>query len=231
MRKRITVALLIGIVLAISQSSAALAHQPRLVCEDKIVVENPEVSKAYYDTLNGSPRTYIIESHTPFLLYLNLLVPKSSNPQGRYSAIVYRIDESNRVEWARLEASSVEWKEFYEEYGGDYYLWGPEYEKTVPVGQYEIVVFGNGNLGKYVLAIGKAEEFPPTEIAKAFYVIPVLKTQFFKYSPQTLLSNRIVIAWLIIIIILLLAVVLIPTLIHRQHSKQSKDSYSKIRQD
>ena len=220
--RKILVALLICIVLFVSQSSVASAHQPRLVSGDKVVVENPEVSKAYYDTLTGNPRTYVIESQTPFLLYLNLLVPKASNPQGRYSGIVYRVDAGKRVEWARLDASAVEWKEFYEEYGGDYYLWGPEYENTVPNGRYEIEVYSSDNQGKYVLAVGNQEEFPPVEIAKTFFVMPVLKTQFFQYSPLIFLSSTTGIAWLIFVVILLVIIVLILIRIFHRHSKRSK---------
>jgi len=231
MIRRFIIALMIGIVSSVSQASAASAHQPRLVCGDKVVVENPEVSKAFYDTLNGNPRTYTIESQTPFLLYLNLLVPESSNPQGRYSAVVYRLDTGKRVELAKLNSSSVEWKEFYEEYGGDYYLWGPEHEEKVPEGRYEIDVFSSDNQGKYVLAIGKIEEFPPIEIVKTFLVLPVLKTQFFQYSPLILLSSTIGIAWFIVIVILLLVIGLIIIRIFRRHSKRSNDPQSEIRSD
>ncbi|MDD5398487.1 MAG: hypothetical protein PHU70_05335 [Dehalococcoidia bacterium] len=207
MPKRLVIALLMAIIITVSQSWTADAHQPRLVCGDPVTVVDPEVSKAYYATLSGAPHTYIIESQKPFLLYLNILVPASSNPQGKYSAIVYRVDAGVRVEFARLDADSVDWKEFYEEYGGDYYLWGPEYEATVPEGRYEVEVFGNDNQGKYVLATGKVEDFPPVEIARTLLVLPVLKVQFFQYPPLVLLSNPIVIAWLIAIVILLSAIV------------------------
>jgi hypothetical protein len=220
MPKRLVIGLLVAIIITLVQPWAADAHQPRLVCEDPVIVADPEISKAYYDTLSDAPRIYVIESQKPFLLYLNLLVPKSSNPQGRYSAIVYRVAEGKRAECARLNADSVEWKEFYEEYGGDYYLWGPEYEATVPEGRYEVEVSGNNYQGKYVLATGKSEQFPPVEIARTLLVLPVLKVQFFQYPPVILLSNPIVIAWLIAIVILLAAIVFLTIkILHKRSSR------------
>jgi hypothetical protein len=217
--KRTLIAILVCVAIIVWQPAAADAHQPQLVSGDYVKVPNPEVSKAYYDTLAGAPRTYVIDSPNPFHLYLNLLVPGSSNPQGRYSAIVYTVEAGNRTESARLDAGSVEWKEFYEEYGGDYYLWGPEYEQDVPEGRYEVEVYGNGNLGKYVLAVGKLEEFPPLEIARTFLVLPVLKMQFFQYPPLTLLASPYILAWLIIIAVVLLAIGLVLVRVCRRRPK------------
>jgi len=207
--RKTSVIILICLALLILQPAAVEAHQPRLVDGDMIVIDHPEVSKAYYDTLAGSPRTFVIESGKPFLLYLNLLVPESSNPQGRYSAIVYTLAGAEKTELARLDAASVVWKEFYEEYGGDYYLWGPEYERQVPAGRYEIVVYSTDNLGRYVLATGKEEDFPPIEIARTFLTLPFLKIQFFQYPLQTLLASPVILVWLVIVVVLAAGIVLI----------------------
>jgi hypothetical protein len=216
--KYIIAAVTVTLCILIFGTSPASAHQPRLVSDGAVSVENAEVSKAYYDVLNGTPRTYIIDAQQAFSLYLNLLVPKSSNPEGRYSAIVYEIDAGRKIEIARVNASDVEWAEFYEEYGSDYYLKGPEYKKALPAGRYEIEVYSADNIGKYVIAIGDKEEFPPLEIINALLIMPVLKVQFFQYSPLILLSSTIVIAWLILIVILLLVVGFILFRIFRHHS-------------
>jgi hypothetical protein len=212
-------AVTVSLCVFILGTSPASAHQPRLVSGGAVSVENAEVSKAYYDVLNGTPRTYIIDAKQAFSLYLNLLVPKSSNPDGRYSAIVYEIDAGRKVEMARVNAGDVEWTEFYEEYGGDYYLKGPEYKRALPAGRYEIEVYSADNIGKYVIAIGDKEEFPPLEIVNALLIMPVLKVQFFQYAPLILLSSNIGIVWLIVIVILLIVVGFILFRIYRHHSK------------
>jgi hypothetical protein len=203
---RVISAILMSFCVFMFGTSPASAHQPRLVSGDQVIVNDAEISKAYYDTLTGMPRTYIIDSQKPFSLYLNLLVPKSSNPDGRYSAIVYEIDAGKKVELARVNDGEVNWAEFYEEYGGDYYLKGPEFKRSLPGGRYEIEVYNADNQGKYVIAIGEKEEFPPVEIVKAFLILPLLKTQFFQYPPDVLLSSTIVMAWLIIIAVVLLII-------------------------
>jgi hypothetical protein len=61
--------------------SVCLAHIPEIVLEDRdytkepIIVEDPEVSYAYYGKLQGSPQLYEIESDERFHLYVSLLVP------------------------------------------------------------------------------------------------------------------------------------------------------------
>jgi len=218
MARNTAAVLLICIAFLVLQPASAEAHQPRLVNGDMIIIDHPEVSKAYYDILTGAPRTYVIESPEPFLLYLNLLVPESSNPQGRYSAIVYTVKGTEKTAWAKLDAASVEWKEFYEEYGGDYYLWGPEYEQRVPAGRYEVVVYSADNRGYYSLATGKQEVFPPDEIARAFLILPFLKMQFFQYPLQTLLTSPFILAWLFIIAALVINIVIIFVKVFRRRT-------------
>ena len=82
-----SVFLIILLVLFFSMSVAS-AHQPRLETDtnismnNPIVVENPEISQAFYSTLKGSPDYYKISSDIPFKLYLNLLVPASAGIAG-----------------------------------------------------------------------------------------------------------------------------------------------------
>lgn len=167
--------------------SSALAHQPVIVESEVIQIEKPEISRAFYDELEGRPCSYFIDSEKEFDLYLNLLVPKNTNPEGRYSAHVYRIKDGKRELLAEIDGEAAVWKEFYEPFGGDTYLKGPEYKRLVPAGRYEIEVYSRDNLGKYVLAVGEKEAFGFKEIVKVYADVPRLKSEFFGSSPLTFL--------------------------------------------
>jgi len=168
-------------------ASSALAHQPVIVEKAIIEIEKPEISRAFYDELGGEPRLYRIESEKEFDLYVNLLVPKNSNPDGRYSANVYQINNGQHILLTKVDGDSVEWKEFYEPFGGDSYFMGPEWKRTVPAGKYEIEVFSADNRGKYVLAVGEKEFFGPKEIASVYTDVPRLKSGFFETNPISFL--------------------------------------------
>jgi len=184
-------------------ASPAPAHQPQIVGKDSIVIKDPEISRAFYDSLIGKPRTYQIESTKEFELYVNILVPRSSNPEGRYSAEVYLIEGSRRKPVGTLKQDSVKWKEFYEPYAGDYYIMGPELKRRVPAGHYEIVVFSGQNRGKYVLAVGEKEEWDLKATVKALVVLPKLKIDFFKTSVLTLLPTLMGLLYLLVLLILI----------------------------
>jgi len=181
---RRTIASIITLLLI---ASSALAHQPVIVEKEVIDIEKPEISRAFYDELEGEPRLYRIESEKEFDLYVNLLVPKNSNPDGRYSANVYRVEDGRRILLALVDADSVEWKEFYEPFGGDTYVMGPEWKQAVPPGKYEIEVFSADNRGKYALAVGEKEFFGPKEIASVYTDVPRLKSEFFETNPISFL--------------------------------------------
>lgn len=176
-------------------ASSALAHQPVIVEQEAIEIEKPEISRAFYDELEGKPRSYLINSEKDFDLYVNLLVPKNTNPDGRYSA---RILKDNRP-LTVVRGDSVEWVEFYEPFGGDTYLKGPEWKQRVPAGRYEIEVYSEDNLGKYVLAVGEKEFFGPKEIASVYTEVPKLKSEFFETNPLSFLWTPFGIAAVIVI--------------------------------
>ena len=61
--------------------SEALGHQPKLInyspsLETPHLVTEPEISKAYYGQLKGSPHYYLIKSQKEFLFYTGILSPK-----------------------------------------------------------------------------------------------------------------------------------------------------------
>lgn len=180
--------LLLVIFLFLALAGDVSAHQPRIIYygSGDIKIENPDVSQTFYDELKGSPRNYFIKSETDFELYLNLLVPQIANPGGKYSADVLSVKDNKEELVFSLDGNSQKWEQFYEEFGRDYYLKGPELDQPVPAGSYKIVVFsppaGGENLGKYVLAVGKKEVFGAKSLLNVYWQIPLLKIDFLKSS-------------------------------------------------
>ena len=177
-------------VLLVASISVACAHQPRLVIGDNasndnpIVIQNPEVSQAFYGELQGQPNYYQIKSDNQFKFYLNLLVPASPGiPPDFISAQV--LDSSGNV-ILTLDGTNSTWKSYFEEFGGDYYLKGPETRADLPAGTYYIKIFNTDNQGKYNIAIGEEESFPIDETMKALVTIPLIKEQFFGKPVTTL---------------------------------------------
>lgn len=181
--------LIILIVLLLS-ICAVSAHQPRLEAginssmNNPIVVQNPEISQAFYGNLNGQPDYYKITSDKPFELYVSLLVPQSPGISGNF--ISAQITDSSGKTIALLDGTKSNWTPMFEEFGGDYYLHGPEFTQNVSAGTYYIKVFNANNTGKYSMAVGDIESFPADESLKAVITIPLLKEQIFGKPVTTL---------------------------------------------
>jgi hypothetical protein len=183
--------IIIGIILVLFLTiSAVSAHQPRLVIganashDNPIVIQNPEVSQAFYGELQGQPNYYQIKSDNPFKFYLNLLVPASPGiPPDFISAQV--LDSSGNVIMT-IDGTKSTWESYFEEFGGDNYLKSPEARANLPAGTYYIKVFNTDNQGKYNIAVGEIEAFPIDETMKALVTIPLLKEQFFGKPVTTL---------------------------------------------
>ena len=176
----------LNIFLFLSLAGIASAHQPRIIYSQAgdINIIDPELSQAFYDDLKGKPRDYFIDSNKSFELYINLLVPNPANQEGKYSARVFLMDGapsgSQEKQIAELDAGSVNWQGFYEPFGRDYYLKGPELDETVPAGKYKIEVYSADNKGEYVLAVGKKEMYDIKALLNAYWQLPLLKINFFK---------------------------------------------------
>jgi hypothetical protein len=156
------------------------AHQPNLVgCRTLVTVDDPEVSKAYYGELAGAPAVYEVRSDSSFALYVNILVPDIPGVTTDLSADIFASDQLV----TRLDGTKHSWAEFYEPYGNDSYLMGPEYRGEVGPGIYRIQVSNRSNRGKYVLAVGELERFPPSVVLRTLLVMPALKRDFFGKSP------------------------------------------------
>ncbi len=160
----------------------ASAHQPRLVERPSIEVPLPEVSKAYYGTLSGSPHIFHITSDKPFVLYANILVPDIAYQKTDVSAVIVRRGGAS-LPLALIGGTSGTWTPMFEEFGHDNYLQSGEYKAEAPAGEYDIWVSSAQNDSKYVLAVGEIESFSPKEIVNALVLVPQLKRDFFSGSP------------------------------------------------
>ena len=147
------------------------AHQPRIVTEEFTQIQNPEISQAFYGILDGAPEYFEIRSDVPFKLYTGILVPDVEYIDKDVSA---KVMTDNQVLFL-LNGSDFEWTYFFEEFAGDSYYKGPEKELNVKPGVYNIAVFSPDNQGKYVLVVGKKEEFPLKEWINTFVTLPKLK--------------------------------------------------------
>lgn len=177
--------LIFSVCLFLGFAQSAVAHLPRIIYNQSadVQVKDAQISQAFYDELGGNPRNYLVNSETDFNLYLNLLVPSYSNPNGKYSAKVFLVKEGVDEEISFIDGQTdFVWQEFYEPFGRDYYYKGPEFEKKLSAGSYKITVFNYENKGKYVLTIGKEEKFSLMETLNVYWVLPVLKLEFFKTS-------------------------------------------------
>jgi hypothetical protein len=178
--------LLLFLLLLFISASEAYAHQPKLVMdknaskENPIIVEEPEISKAYYGRLKGNPDYYKIISTKPFRLYLGLLLPNISGDEMNF--VSAQVRDSSGKQILLLDGNKLSWNPFYEKFGGDWYLEGPEATMNLPAGAYFIEVYNRTNRGKYSLAIGDIESFPPLEIIKTIVLLPVIKERFFNKS-------------------------------------------------
>jgi len=178
---------LLIIAFALLLPQYAHAHQPRLVTgSDATVVQNPEISQAFYGTLDGTPHTYTINSATPFNLYVSLLTPVAPGAADNISAVVS--DSSGNIV-TDLKGADFTWTNFYEPFAGDDYKQGPEFEKQVEAGSYAVQIYNATNTGKYVIAIGKIESFPLAETLNTIKVLPALKSDFFGKSAFTAYFN------------------------------------------
>lgn len=169
---------------------AVSAHQPRLEVgvnssmTNPIVVQNPEISQAFYGSLKGQPDYYKITSNKTFELFVNILVPQSPGISSDF--VFANITDSSGKTIAMLGGNQSSWTPMFEEFGGDYYLQGPTFDQNVSAGTYYVKVFNQNNTGKYSLAIGAIESFPPDESLKALISIPLLKEQIFGKPVTTL---------------------------------------------
>ena len=149
------------------------------------VIENPEISKAIYSTLEGIEHYYMISSDKPFNFYAGLTVPKIDDCTDfpRFSFAVLDQDFHSIQE---LDGQNFQWWEWYEPYGKKWYWVGPEFGRNFkstnmfPSGDYFIKVFNHNNKGNYVLATGDIEKFGLLVIAKMPIIMPKINKRFWE---------------------------------------------------
>jgi len=158
----------------------AYAHQPRMVTDTGVTrVDKPEVSQAFYAELFGEPARFEIVSPESFDLYVNILVPDEVGMPTDLSVTVTSGTDTIVV----LDGPARTWTKFYEPFGGDSYLVGPEHRMRVGPGTYVATVSRPGNEGRYVFAVGEREEFTLGEIVRVVGLMPRLKQDFFHKAP------------------------------------------------
>ncbi|MEY4602658.1 MAG: hypothetical protein RL292_599 [Candidatus Parcubacteria bacterium] len=165
--------------------SISFAHQPRIVESEATQVIDPEISKAYYATLTGSPHIYTIDSKVDFDLYVSILLPDIQSADKSTVAEVFKGEK----QIATLGGESAVWKTFFEPFGQSSYLDGGEYKARAEAGVYTVKVNSQNNESKYSLAIGEIEAFDGTEGTNALSIIPELKRDFFEESPITFIKS------------------------------------------
>jgi hypothetical protein len=180
--------LLLMAMIAVAVAGAAYAHQPHMVTDTGVTrVDKPEVSKAFYAELFGKPAVYEITSPDSFELYVNILVPDEVGIPTDLSVTVTRGSDTIVM----LEGPAHKWTEFYEPFGGDSYLMGPEQRLRVGPGTYVATVSRPGNKGRYVLAVGEREAFSLGDMVRTIGLMPRLKRDFFHKAPIRALTDPI----------------------------------------
>jgi len=167
---------------------AVSAHVPNLVGDAKVVIVNdPEVSQAFYGELRGEPVHFRIVSDKAFKLKVGVLVADLPGADRDFSVSVMK----DGLPWRLADSSKVDWKPFHEDFANDDYYSGPELEADAPAGTYDIALFSPDNLGKYVFVVGEREAFGPGAVVSALKTLPEIQTTFFGKSWISAYTNRV----------------------------------------
>jgi hypothetical protein len=201
----------------------ALAHQPRIVSEEETLIQNPEISQAFYGVLEGEEHHYEIDAEEPFTLFVSILVPDVPGIEKDVSVEV----EFEGQQLFALDAGSQEWPRYFEEFAGDHYFQGPEKEVQAEAGSYDIHVFSPDNEGKYVLVVGKREEFPLGEMLSTVLTLPALKQDFFEKPAFTAYFNLIGLFVLLPALIIALVLAFLAFKLYKKFNKGKKYNWLK----
>ncbi|MSQ42940.1 MAG: DUF2892 domain-containing protein [Chloroflexi bacterium] len=185
---RVLIVVVALIASVVAMPGEASAHQPRMPVGDDVTILDPEVSKAYYTTLDGRGHTYRIRATVPFDLYVSITVPAISGQGTDISAVIARKD-GNGGTVATLDGVAQQWTKFFEPFGFSDYLQGPEYRGRAEAGEYDIRVSSPRNDQKYVLVVGEIEAFDFKETMNALELVPLIKRDFFGETPATFLFS------------------------------------------
>lgn len=164
----------------------ASAYQPRLTMDlaihdenSSLLVEDPQVSQAFYGELTGSPDYYRITLDKPARIYFGITVPDTPGQQTDFSVELYDHKDTAITQVFLLDGTGFQWTPFYEPFGGEWYLQGPAATENLTNVTYYIKVSSPSNQGRYALVIGDEESFPLGEVINAYLLLPIIKQQFF----------------------------------------------------
>ena len=178
-------------LISTSMISTAFAHQPRLIVDQAntidtpIIIEEPEISKAYYAQLKKLNQYYEIDSAKEFDLYLSLQVPDIPMQSTNISL---ELKDNSGLQLSYMNGSKHLWDKFHENFGNANYLSGPSIHMILPSGKYFIIVSGEENT-KYVLVSGQKEEFPLSEFLNSLFLVPKINQEYFDMSIVQSLAN------------------------------------------
>jgi len=216
--------LFVAVALFLSLAGNACAYIPRIVSGDKVLVLSPEPSQTFYGELKGQAAEFDISSASQFNLFVNIMVPKSSNPDGRYAVNIFQVRDGKDELISFLDPGSLIWQEIWEGNGRDLYFKGPEFDRQLEPGDYKIVVTGNNNQGQYALVIGKNQAIPFDEIWKMYYVLPLLKINYFHSSVFEFLKTPFVLLGAMAVVVVFLFIDIIFYLIGKAIKKTKPKS-------
>jgi hypothetical protein len=211
--------LFISILAVLATPFSASAHLPIYIHNtSKIIIPDADTSRAYYGELGGEPAEYSVTLSTTTKFYISILAPDIAGAFTDYEVVMR--DASGRTALALLPGDS--WQRWYEEFGGDMYLKGPEERKELPAGTYIISVDNKSHSGKYVLAPGEEEIFTVGGTPETIRQIYLMKTKFFGKPPYAIFEGIIGRAILGICIAILLIFIGAGYILARRSRRRSR---------
>ncbi len=176
---------LIAVLIVLTFPFFASAHEPEYIATSTVIhIPDPDISRAYYGELPGSPAVFDVRLTETTNFYMNLLSPDIPGARTDFSAIM-----TNPAGDVVISLSGGTWEQWYEEFGGDTYLKGPETRTELPAGAYTITVSNPDNSGKYVLAPGEEEVFTVAGTPRTIREMYLMKTAFFNKPAWTLFQG------------------------------------------
>ncbi|MBI5467432.1 MAG: hypothetical protein HY975_04450 [Candidatus Kerfeldbacteria bacterium] len=165
---------------AFGWSSPAMARQSVVVQTTPVIVQEPELSRAYYAHLRGQPAVYEVTVNEDLTFYASLLVPATTPPPNDLQVEVLRTNELGaEILIAVIQPTATDWQPFRERLSGDNYWQGPSYRQDVGPGTYRLVVSSPTNTNTYVLAIGEQESWSASTFLGNLSVLPVIQSDIF----------------------------------------------------
>lgn len=181
-------ALLIICVLCICLALAptgASAHQARFVHveqHDITTIVDPDLSQAFYGELTDSPHLFEFHVISTQNIYAEILVPDIGGDMPTISGLIMKVEDRGVTEIRRLPAKDATWDSFYEWFGGDSYRHGVQFYDSLTPGTYQIEVSTPIDRGKYVLVVGKREDYSVLSYFQTIRDIAHIKNFFGKSS-------------------------------------------------